>query len=325
MSEERLYNSLMKADNLGSQGIEEFHEEYKVLTKGPLALLIQLTRLASTKQFPLNPEDFLTENKGQIAGLGGSNLRKILREHGIAQTLASEGGRTSRGNMGLMVKYIEFLNAAHSKLGKVDFKMLETYWVGQVQVFFRSQPFVLTADTSKTVVACLEELFDQAKARQKQNPGTQYLGAMLQYLVAAKLLVVLPPGSFDIHGAFVADTATDRSGDFIIGKTVIHCTSAPGEPLMQKCAANLRAGCRPIIITIFGRVRTAFDLATDAGISQRVDIWDVQQFMSTNVNERSLFSGTDRNAKLVDIIEKYNEIVEAVETDPSLCIRFEAM
>ncbi|MCL1804035.1 MAG: hypothetical protein FWG30_10480 [Eubacteriaceae bacterium] len=56
-----------------SSFVSEFQAEYKTSTKGPLALLIQLTRMIRTKPFPLNPDDFLTENKGQIAGLGGGN------------------------------------------------------------------------------------------------------------------------------------------------------------------------------------------------------------------------------------------------------------
>ena len=304
--------------------VHEFQAEYKASTKGPLALLIQLTRLSSEKEFPLNPDDFLTENKGQVAGLGGQNLKKILKEHGINQTLASEGGRTSRGNMGLMMKYIEFLNELHGKMGSVDFKALESYWAEQVREFFRHQPFILTADTSRTLIASLNELFDQARIRQNQNPGTQYLGTMLQHLIAAKLLVVMPKGSVEIRGAYVADSAADKGGDYVIGKTIIHCTTSPGEPLILKCAANIQAGCQPIIITIFERVRTAFDLIADYGISGRVEVWDAQQFLSTNINERSLFDGTTRNVKLADIIEKYNKIIEEVETDPSLHIEFEA-
>ena len=38
-------------------------------------------------------------------------MKKILKEHGITQQLSSEGGRTSRGSMGLMIKYVDFLNA----------------------------------------------------------------------------------------------------------------------------------------------------------------------------------------------------------------------
>ncbi len=310
-------------DNNINTRLKAFQEEHNAFTKGPLSLLVQLTRIIRPKAFPLNPETFLTENKGQVAGLGGGNLKKILKDHGITQTLASEGGRTSRGNMGLMMKYVEFFNAWNNE-GAIDFDAVEAFWAEQVREYFRNQPFILTADPSKTIGASLDELFEQARKRQKQNQGTQYLGAVVQHLVGAKLSVILPPDKFQIHGAYVADSPTDRSGDFVISNTILHCTTAPGEPLIQKCAANLRAGCLPIIITIFDRVKTALDLATDAGLSGRIEVWDIQQFLSTNVREHSLFDSAARNAKLADIIEKYNAIIAEVETDPSLRIEFEA-
>ena len=66
--------------------------------------MVQFTRLIQDKEFPLNPDKFQTSGKGQVAGLGGGNLKKILKEHGITQQLSAEGGRTSRGSMGLMIK-----------------------------------------------------------------------------------------------------------------------------------------------------------------------------------------------------------------------------
>jgi len=303
--------------------LSAFQKEHNAVTKGPLSLLIQLTRIIRNKSFPLNPDDFLTENKGQVAGLGGPNLKKILKDHDITQVLASEGGRTSRGNMGLMMKYVEFLNSWRAEK-EIDFDTLEDFWAEQVREYFRNQPFTLTADPSRTIGASLDELFEQAKKRQKQNPGTQYLGAVLQHLVGAKLSVILPPDKFQIHGAYVADSPTDRGGDFVINNTILHCTTAPGEPLIQKCKANIRAGCLPVIITIFDRVKTALDLAADAELSGRIEVWDIQQFLSTNISEHSMFDGAARNAKLADIIEKYNAITAEVETDPSLRIEFEA-
>jgi len=300
-----------------------FQEEHNAVTKGPLALLVQLTRMIRMKAFPLNPEDFLTENKGQVAGLGGGNLKKILKDHAITQILASEGGRTSRGNMGLMMKYVEFLNIWHQE-GSIDFGAVEAFWAEQVREYFRNQPFILTADPSRTIGASLDELFEQARRRQKQNPGTQYLGAVVQYLVGAKLSVILPSDKFKVLGASVADASTDRGGDFVISNTILHCATAPGEPLIQKCKTNIRAGCLPVIITIFDRVKTALDLAVDADLSGRIEVWDIQQFLSTNISEHSLFDGAARNAKLADIIEKYNMIIAEVETDPSLRIEFEA-
>ena len=312
-----------QADHSSSSFVSEFQAESKTSSKGTLALLIQLTRMIRTKSFPLNPDDFLTENKGQIAGLGGGNLKKILNEHGITQTLAAEGGRTSRGNMGLMIKYFDFLNEAH-KIESIDIEALEEHWAEQIREYFRNRPFTLTADPSRTIGASFEELFEQARKRQKQNPGTQYLGTILQHLVGAKLSVILPQDKFQIHGASVADSPTDRGGDFVINTTILHCTTAPGEPLIQKCKANIRVGCQPVIITIYDRVKTAFDLAADADLSGRIEVWDIRQFLSTNISEHSMFDGSARNTKLADIIEKYNAIIAEVETDPSLRIEFKA-
>lgn len=302
--------------------LRAFQIENNILTKGPLSLVVQFTRMVGGKKFPLNPDDYRTGGQGQVAGLGGGNLKKILKEHGIAQALASEGGRTSRGSMGLMIKYVDFLNEWNAE-EPVDFCVVEAFWAEQVREYFRNQPFILTADASKTIGANFDELFEQARKRQSQNPGTQYLGTVLQHLVAAKLSIILPEGSVTVHGASVADASTERNGDFVVNNTIIHCTTAPGAPLVEKCGANLRGGNHPVIITIFDRVRTALDLASDAGLGGRVEVWDVQQFLSTNIYEHSLFDETNRSAAIAKIVDRYNDIVAAAETDPSLRIEFE--
>ena len=194
----------------------------------------------------------------------------------------------------------------------------------QVREYFRNQPFTLTADASKTIGANLDDLFEQAKKRQKQNPGTQYLGTVLQHLVAAKLRLIMPEGALEIYGVSVADGPTDRNGDFVINNTIIHCTAMPGALLIEKCKANLRSDCHPVIITIFDRVHTALNLAEDSGLAGRVEVWDVQQFLSANVYEHSLFDEVKRNSTLSDIINRYNSIVLETENDPSLRIEFEA-
>ena len=299
-----------------------FQTENNISTKGPLSIVVQFTRMVGGKKFPLNPDDYRTGGQGQVAGLGGGNLRKILKEHGIAQVLASEGGRTSRGSMGLMIKYVDFLNEWNTE-EPIDFNVVEEFWAEQVREYFRNQPFILAADATKTIEANFDELFEQARKKQYQNPGTQYLGTVLQHLVAAKLSIILPEGSVACHGASVADAPTERSGDFVVNNTIIHCTTAPSAPLIEKCATNLRGGYHSIIITIFERVRTALDLASDAGLGGRVEVWDVQQFLSTNIYEHCLFDETNRNSAISRIVDRYNEIIAANETDPSLRIEFE--
>jgi len=299
-----------------------FQQENNITQKGPLSVVVQLTRLIQNKSFPLNPNDFKTEKAGQVAGLGGPNLKKILQEYGINQTLSSEGGRTSRGSMGLMIKYIDFLNSWNKK-EFVNLKLVELFWIEQIKEYFRNKPFILSSDTSKTIASSLNDLFDQAKRRQKQNKGTQYLGTILQHLVAAKLSLIMPENSFEIHGTSVADGPTDRKGDFVINGMVIHCTTMPGAFLMEKCKANIQNNYHPVIITVSERVVTALNLAEDEGISGRIEVWDIQQFLSTNIYEHSLFDESKRTFVMSSIIARYNDIIQKTETDPSLRIEFD--
>ena len=67
--------------------LKAFQAENHITTKGPLSLVVQFTRMVRDKAFPLNSDDFQTSSKGQVAGLGGANLKKILKEHGITQQL----------------------------------------------------------------------------------------------------------------------------------------------------------------------------------------------------------------------------------------------
>lgn len=298
-----------------------FQTSQDVFSKGKLSLVIQFTRMVKDKEFPLRTEDFQTDSKRQVSGISGGNLKKILKEHGIKRQLTSEGGRTSRGSMGLLISYVDFLNQWATNQA-INLDEIENFWAEEIRQFFNNQPFTLSADTSKTIRASLDEMFGQAKKREQQNKGTRYLGVMLQHLVAAKLQVVLDEDSFAIHGASVADSPTDRSGDFVINNTMIHCTTMPGDLLMEKCRRNLESGGRPVIITIYDRVHTAMTMVEDAGLAGRVEVWDIQQFLSSNVLEHSRFNDNDRNTTLAEIIQRYNKIIEMVETDPSLRIEF---
>ena len=93
--------------------LESFRTSNDISSKGQLSVVIQVTSMAKDKPMPLNPDDFNTEKEGQVKGLGGGNLKKILQRHGITRTLASEGGRTSRGSMGLVR-----LTSSFSMIGK---------------------------------------------------------------------------------------------------------------------------------------------------------------------------------------------------------------
>ena len=106
----------------------------------------------------------------------------------------------------------------------------------------------------------------------------------------------------------------------MVGDVAIHCTTMPGQPLIEKCGDNIATGIRPVIITIADRVKTARDLAEDSGISDRIEVWDIQQFLSTNVYEHGFFNRIERQKTIDRIISGYNSIIDSHESDPSLKI-----
>lgn len=298
--------------------LDDFRYGQKVKGKGALALVVQLTRAFSKDSLPIDPADYVTGKQGQVAGLGESNLRKILADHGITRQLAKEAGRTNRGNMGLMHAYAEFINGLPEP---VDFNEIENYWIACVNEYFAGQPFKLAKDSSRSVTDAVNGLLEQAAKRQKENPGMKYAGTVLQHLVAAKLELLMP--TIEIHGASDADDQTGRSGGFIIDDTAIHCTTAPANLLIEKCRSNIEHGLNPVIITISDRVTTARNLLEDAGIGGRAEVWDLQQFLSTNVYEHGFFNSSTRKNVLSELIDNYNCIIDEFETDPSLHIDYD--
>lgn len=300
-----------------SDKLAAYQQANKLTTKGKLAAILYVSRLAKTKGLPLDPSVLVTDGQGQVLGLGKAAVQAILREHGEMRVLAEEGGRTSRGSLGNMQQYVAFLNQLHEE-NLADPAVIEGWWVDRVREFFSAKPFVLKYDTSKSLRAIVRDLLGQAFKRQKENPGTMYAGAVLQHLVGAKLSLVLPSGVVQSHGFSVSDAVSARSGDFIIEEVIVHVTTAPGEALMRKCEGNLQAGARPIIVTVYDSMPGAESLAKIQGIDGRIDILEAEQFIAANVYELSQFKTDQRRVTVERLIEKYNEIVEACETDPSL-------
>ena len=294
-----------------------YQKEHRLTTKGKLASILYVSRLAKKNGLPLDSSILVTDSKGQVLGLGKAAVQSILKEYGVTRVLAEEGGRTSRGSLGNMQNYVEFLNKLN-EAGLANTDAIEAWWVARVNDFFSAQPFTLKYDTSKSLRAIVRDLLGQAFKRQKENPGTMYAGAVLQHLVGAKLSLALPEVIVQHNGFSVADAVSARSGDFIIDEVIIHVTTAPGEALMRKCEGNLQAGARPIIVTTYESMAGAESLANIQGIGGRIDILEAEQFIATNVYELSQFATAQRKLTVERLIDKYNEIVEQCETDPSL-------
>lgn len=288
--------------------------------KGPLCVALVVTQHArGLLGLPLDPEMLITEGGGQVLGLGKGPVQAVLGRHGIGRTLASEGGRTSRGSLNNMRAYVALLNELHEQ-GPLDLDAVEDFWIARVREFFAAKPFRLRLDASRGLKAVFADLLRQAEERQKTAPGVHYAGALMQHLVGAKLEGLLGPGRLAHNSYSTADAPTGRAGDFLAGDVAVHVTTAPGEALIQKCQANLDAGLKPLIITGKRGLPVAEGLAGNAELGERVDVLEIEQCLAANLYELGGFAAGGWRAALEGLVERYNQIVEDVETDPGLKI-----
>lgn len=287
--------------------------------KGALSVALVVTQHAREMGLPLDPAKLITGGGGQVYGLGKGAVQGILKRHGIERVLAAEGGRTSRGSLGNMREYVAFLNALSAK-GKVDLDSIESHWIARVNEFFAGKPFKIKLDASRGLRAVVRDVILQAVDRQKTAPGVYYAGAVLQHLVGAKLECALGKGLFEHNSFSTADAPGQRVGDFFIGDVAIHVTTSPGESVVSRCKENLDQGLRPILVTLQRGLTVAEGLAVNAGVEDRIDIFEIEQFVALNMYELGKFAADGRKIAVSELVGRYNEIVDDVETDPSLRI-----
>jgi hypothetical protein len=301
---------------LVAKAFTDFIEQYKFRGKGPLCVALVVTQHARNRGLPLDPDTLLTDRGGQVEGLGKASVQAILKRHGIERVLAAEGGRTSRGSIDNMRSYVGLLNSSQN----VDLDEVEKFWIGQVQLFFAGHPFRINLDESKGLRFVVHNVLLQALDRQKEAGGTQYAGAVLQHLVGAKLDCALGKDEFEHNSFSTSDAQSGRAGDFLVGDVAIHVTTTPTEAVIARCADNLEHALRPVLVTLPHRVEMAAGLADNAQIADRIDIFEAEQFVALNLYEIGRFRAEGRRTAVADLVERYNDIVDLVETDPSLKI-----
>jgi Domain of unknown function (DUF4928) len=299
--------------------LEKFAAEKAFRGQGPLSVALVVTQHARTMGLPLEPEKLVTERGGQVLGLGKGAVQSVLKRHDITRVLAKEGGRTSRGSLGKMREYVAFLNEL-GKQGKVDLDAIEAFWVDCVRQFFSGKPFKIKLDASRSLRTVVRDVISQAEQRQKDTPGMNYGGAVLQHLVGAKLDCALGQGHFQHNSFSTADAPNERAGDFFLGDVAIHVTTSPGEAVIDRCKENLNDGHRPILVTVQRGLTVAEGLASNVGLGDRIDVFEIEQFVALNLYEIAKFAAEGRRIAVTDLVSRYNEIVEEFETDPSLKI-----
>lgn len=297
-----------------------FAREKKFRGQGPLCVALVTTRHARTMGLPLDPDVLLTQGGGQVRGLGRGAVQAILAKYKINRVLAQEGGRTSRGSLRNMRDYVDLLNRLH-KAEIVDFDAVEAFWISKVEQFFAGKPFKIKLDNSKSLRTVVRDVIAQAEDRQRTSPGTYYAGAVLQHLVGAKIDCALGPDLFDHNSFSTADAPGDRPADFLIKDVAIHVTTSPSEAVIDRCAENLDDGHRPIVVTLQKGLSAAEVLAGNKNIAERIDVFEIEQFVALNLYELAKFAPEGRRMAVTELVERYNHIIEKVETDPSLQIK----
>jgi hypothetical protein len=296
--------------------LDRFYIDHKFNSKGKLSVALVITEHAKKRGLPLDAESLLTEGGGQVYGLGKGAVQSILARHGIDKILAQEGGRTSRGSIGNMREYVEFLNT----FSENELDSIELFWIEKVNIFFSGKPLKIKLDSSQSLRSLIKDLIQQAESRQKESQGVYYVGAILQHLVGAKLDCALGIGNFSHNSFSTSDMQTGRNGDFFIGNVALHVTTTPTESVISRCKDNLEKGQRPIIVTTKRGLTLAEGLAENVNLAYRIDIFEIEQFIALNLYEFAKFDEQGRTVAVSDLVNRYNEVVMQFETDPSLLI-----
>ena len=293
----------------------------KEFGRGGLAAMLHVTERAKETGLPINPDSLVTQSGkgGQVQGLGRSRVMTILVKYGVDPELAKEGGRTNRGNVDNVRRYAVFLNDLKEYYGEIDLDEIQRWWLDRLRDFRERKGFTLKYDPSKSLRTIIRDLMRQALERQGGMGGTKYEGALLHHLVGAKLS--LASGKDIEHRGFsVADAPSAVQGDFVIEKVAIHVTTTPSEALIAKCRTNIDNGYRPFIVTKYKGVTAAEVLSENAGLGQRIEIVEAEQFIATSIYELALFNAENIQVKVNQLVEKYNAVVEVCESDKSLLI-----
>lgn len=245
-------------------------------TMGAMSVALVVTDRASEMEFPLDPLDFKADGGGQVKGLSGTRVKKILARNGFSGHGTSEGGRTNRGSIANMEKYIAFLNALPQP---IDFGKAEQWWTGRIQAYYDSLPLKLRFDASRTISHALEALFEEAQKRQLKAGGRMIVGPVFQHLVGAKLELLYPDATINHQGASVADAPTNRHADFDLNNMAIHVTKSPSTNLVEKCQGNISAGMHPVVISTDRGIAGFENELEDQGIGDRVELLEIKRFL----------------------------------------------
>ena len=90
---------------------------------------------------------------------------------------------------------------------------------------------------------------------------------------------------------------------------------------MRKCQANIERGLRPMIVTLRQRMNMAEAQAADLSILDKVELCDIDHFVSHSIEVRSGFARERVESTVTRLIAEYNSIIDKCDAERSLQIR----
>jgi Domain of unknown function (DUF4928) len=284
--------------------------------KGTIAgALVVLQHLQ--EDFDLDIESHTAKGGSQVRGAGGTAVRKILESFGETRSFVSEGGRTNRGLRGDINSMLEALDSSGiarlpAKTRNSILRELQQFLVDRVNDFHQLQRLEIAFDSGKSTWQTINDLIAKAAETGKDGP-------VAQYLVGAKLQLRFPEKKISNESYSTADMQKGRQGDFRIGDTVFHITVAPMQAVYEKCKKNLERELRVYLIVpeqlVAGTKQNA-----ELHAAGRITVQSIESFVSQNVDELSQFSIGDVRSELRQLLELYNERVNATESNKSMMI-----
>ncbi|AXG41360.1 MULTISPECIES: DUF4928 family protein [Photorhabdus] len=271
--------------------------------------------------FPIDDGRLYSEGRSQVRGLSGNTIAKILEQHGETRLFTREGGRTSRGTIHLAVSFRDAMNGINRSSGATLNTnhlslLLEDFFTNCARIdYFDKQRITVDIETTKPVSSIISDILDAAAERSDKPTGV-----VLQHLIGAKLQLRFPEIKIGLDRANAADMQTDREGDFQVGTTAFHVTTAPMEKLVSRCVENKRAGYRPVILTLESKVLAARQMAENVGMSDQISVQAAEIFIGTNIEEIAIYESDRIRKGVAHLIRTYNERISNIEIDKSLMI-----
>jgi hypothetical protein len=266
---------------------------------------------------PLILDELMTANGGQVSGLGRAAVQSILADYDIPHVLAAEGGRTSQGTTRIARRYAAFLNANAG----MDLEDAERWWVGRVsRADLRARPLKFRYDHNKSIRFLFRDLFLRAEEQGAKKSNGPYAVKVHHYVVGATLTISCPLLNIPAYEAIEPTVDAGYGGGFRVGSSAIHCAISPGEEVLGRCSASVRRGLRPIIFTYGRGLTLAHYFAEQAGIANRLEVAETDQFIAASLHQVSGFDTAAARDRVSDLLSTYNTAVANCEEDDSLRI-----